>query len=131
MKIDAFADPIWTAMENGLPSLKNVITRSYVNDALHQDEVANAPGFDERGLMKQCFLVFIDNWPSETTTEHRLPALGEMRRAMNVDEINQHVAVFPDPSRMKDGRQSLAEFTHKLKELVLHEWDQPESGEGN
>ena len=74
---------------------------------------------------------FVDAWPHHTTPElvALLGVFREMRAAMNVDEINEHVTVYPDPCRMLDGRQKLDEFKRALMGLVLHEWKQPPPGE--
>ena len=133
MNIEKIAEQIWTALEAGKASLKNSITRSCVDEALRRNQILQNPqNFDERALMKHFFLAFVEGWPHSTNLDNLegdLKALQEMRLAMNVDEINQHVAVFDDHCQMKDGRQSLVEFKRALTELVLHEWEVSEAGE--
>ena len=129
MNIETIADSIWTALERGEAALKNPVTRCIVDDDLRRNQILQNPqDFDARTLMKEFFTAYIRDWPNPMALEYvepHLEALRDLRAAMNVNEINEHVAVFVDPCRIEDRRQSLTGFKGVLKELVLHEWEQP------
>ena len=126
LNLENIAEAIWAAMENGANALRNSATRAYVDDTLRGVPILSNPqDFDERALMKQFFLARVRDFPGHETLQYvepHLDALREMRMAMNVEQINEQVALFQD-CRIAEPRQNLDEFKQELRELVLHEWE--------